>query len=435
MHRNTTAFSGEYSGHAPQMTRLPNGIRVVTDHMGHVESASIGLWIGAGARYETLAENGMSHVLEHMLFKGTKRRKARAIAEEIESVGGHMNAYTARDHTSFYAKVLKEDIPLAADLLADIVQHSIIDEMELKREREVIIQEIGQAEDTPDDIVFDHLQEAAYPDQPLGRSILGTQERVAGFTRDDVLTYLDSHYRTGNMVVVAAGNIEHDMVVRLVEELFTALPEGTARSFEAARYLAGEKHDRRQTEQLHLTLGFPGLSFDNPDYYAAQVLSTILGGGMSSRLFQEVRESRGLAYSVYSFGASHCDTGLFGIYAGTSPELAGELVNVVAGETRRMLEIAPVDEIARARAQLKAGLLMSLESTSSRIEQLGRQMLTFDRIIGVEEMVERVEAVDEAALIRVCEHMLGSGPPTVATVGPTGSLPDYDSLIRLFAGG
>lgn len=415
------------------MTRLPNGLRVVTDRMDHVESASIGVWIGTGARYETLAENGMSHMLEHMLFKGTKRRSPRAIAEEIESVGGHMNAYTARDHTTFYAKVLKEDVPLAADLLADILQNSLIDENELRREREVIIQEIGQAEDTPDDIVFDYLQEAAYPDQPLGRSILGTEQRVAGFMRDDVISYLKSCYRAQNMVIAAAGNIQHDEIVRLVEDLFIDIPQGQGRAFEPATYLAGERHERRITEQLHLTLGFPGQAFGNPDYYAAQVFSTIFGGGMSSRLFQEVREVRGLAYSIYSFGVSQCDTGLFGIYAGTSPEFAHDLVDVIASEMHQLMKAVPEEEISRARAQLKAGLLMSMESTSSRIEQMGRQMLIFDRIIDTDELVERVEAVDSSALVRVCEHMMGTGRPTVATVGPVGTLPDYDKITGLFA--
>ncbi len=405
----------------------------MTDRMDHVESASIGAWVGTGARYETLAENGMSHMLEHMLFKGTKRRNPRAIAEEIESVGGHMNAYTARDHTTFYAKVLKEDIPLATDLLADILQYSVIDEQELQRERDVVIQEIGQAEDTPDDIVFDYLQEAAYPGQPLGRSILGTEQRVAGFMREDILSYLEACYRAENIVIAAAGNVQHDEIVHLVEDLFTEIPQGQGRPFEPAIYVAEERHARRTTEQLHLTLGFHSQSFGDPDYYAAQVFSTILGGGMSSRLFQEVREVRGLAYSIYSFGAAQSDTGLFGIYAGTSPDYAHDLVAVIAQEMHQLMQTIPEEEISRARAQLKAGLLMSLESTSSRIEQMGRQMLIFDRTIDTNELVERVEAVDSAALVRVCEHMLGAGRPAVATVGPVGTLPDYEKLSELFA--
>ncbi|GER07283.1 peptidase M16 [Iodidimonas muriae] len=418
-----------------QLTKLDNGIRIVTDYMPHVASVSLGLWVDAGARYETLEENGMSHLLEHMLFKGTLRRSPRAIAEEIENVGGHLNAYTSRDHTTFYAKVLKEDVPLAMDILADIFQNSVLDSKELDREREVIIQEIGQAEDTPDDIVFDDLQEVAYPDQPLGRSILGTAERVANFKRDDVFAFLKGHYRCDNTIVAAAGNITHEDVVRLVSESLSSLPTGMPRAYEPARYGGGEKRNNRKTEQLHMTLGFPSVSFSDPDYYASQVFSTMLGGGMSSRLFQEVREERGLAYSVYSFTNSHADTGLFGVYAGTSPDMAGDLVQVIAGEMLTMTNQAPVDEIARARAQLKAGLLMSLESTSSRIEHMARQLLIFGRLISIDEMVNAVDAVDGAALVRVCERLLSDGGLSVATVGISDRLPDYDRLQALFQAG
>lgn len=415
-----------------RVTRLNNGVRVVTDAMPHLQSASVGTWIDAGARYETAEQNGISHLLEHMLFKGTARRSARAIAEEIEDVGGHMNAYTSRDHTTYYAKVLTQDVPLAVDILADILQNSRFDPVELEREQEVIVQEIGQVEDTPDDIVFDYLQERAFPDQPLGRSILGTEEQVESFDRQMLVEYLEAHYRGGNLVVTGAGNVDHDALVRLVEQGFGDLPAERRHGFAPARYEGGDKRFERDTEQLHITLGLPSLAFDDPDYYALQVFSTMLGGGMSSRLFQEVRENRGLAYSVYSFTSCHADTGLFGIYAGTGPEAAGELVEVMARETKGMCEAAPDAEVARARAQLKAGLLMSLESTSSRIEQLGRQMLIFDRILSIEEMVEQVEAVDGAAITRVCERML-SGPLTVATVGRSGTLPDYDRLETLFS--
>lgn len=415
-----------------ELTRLSNGLRIVTDRAPHVMSASVGLWIDAGSRYECEAENGMSHMLEHMLFKGTRRRSPRAIAEEIESVGGHMNAWTSRDHTSFHARVLSEDVPLAVDVLADILQHSTFDPNELDREREVIIQEIGQAEDTPDDIIFDHLQEAAYPAQPIGRSILGTAERVGAFSRDQLFGYLNRHYRADNTVIAAAGDVDHQQLVSLCAEAFSAMPTGEARGFDPAGYQGGVRHDRRKTEQLHLTLGFPGVSFDDPDYYAIQVLSTMLGGGMSSRLFQEVRENRGLAYSVYSFTGSHADTGLFGVYAGTTSDLAPEMLKVIADETLKLTEPADEAEVARARAQLKAGLLMSLESTSARIEQIGRQMLVFDRVLSLQEMVREVEAVDAAAVAAACTRMLKDGTPSIATVGRTGKLPGYQDVARLF---
>lgn len=416
-----------------RVSRLPNGLRIVTDQVPHVMSAAVGLWIDAGSRYETADENGMSHLLEHMLFKGTARRSARALAEEIEAVGGHLNAWTSRDHTSFHARVLAKDVPLAVDLLADMLQNSRFDPDELDREREVILQEIGQAEDTPDDIVFDHLQDAAFPGQPLGRPILGTAERIRAFRREDLFSYLGRNYRAGNTVLAAAGRVDHDALVALCAEAFAGLPEGGAAGFERAGYRGCARHDRRPTEQLHLTLGFPGVAFDDRDYYAAQVFSTMLGGGMSSRLFQEVRENRGLAYSVYSFTGSHADTGLLGIYAGTAPALAPEMLKVIADETLKLAEPAGEDEVARARAQLKAGLLMSLESSSARIEQIGRQILIFGRPLSLAEMVDAVDEVDAGRVAALCRRLLTEGRPAVATVGPKATrLPDHDGIRALF---
>ncbi|WP_281301298.1 MULTISPECIES: pitrilysin family protein [unclassified Iodidimonas] len=420
---------------APRLTRLSNGLRVVTDHMPSVESASIGLMVDSGARCEAASENGMSHLLEHMLFKGTARRSARDIAEEIETVGGHLNAYTSRDHTMFYAKILKNDVPLAMDILADLFLNAQIDPLELDRERDVVLQEIGQAEDTPDDIIHDYLQDVAYPDQPLGRPILGSRERVRGFQADAVKRFLKSRYRSDNTILSVAGHIDHQAVVDLAENLFAAIPTGSPTPFEPARYQGGAYHKDRETEQLHITLGFPSVSFDDPDYYASQVFSTLLGGGMSSRLFQEVREQRGLAYTVYSFLNSHVDGGLFGIYAGTSPEQAGELLQVMAGEMLAMADHAPEVEIARARAQLKAGILMSLESTSARIEHMARQYHLFDRFISPAEMVAKIEAVDARALVSVCERLLSEGALSIASVGRRGTLPDPDRVEALFKAG
>ena len=428
--RRTDALVGE-----TRCTVLDNGLRVVTDPVAGLQSASIGLWVDTGSRYETPAESGISHMLEHMLFKGTARRSARAIAEEIEDVGGHMNAFTTRDHTSFYAKVLSADIPLAVDMLADIAQHSTFAEHELTREREVILQEIGQVEDTPDDIVFDRLQETAFPDQPLGWSILGTAERVASITRDQLVDYWARQYRGGNIVLTAAGDVDHAQIVDLAAGAFAALPSGPAGVCPPASYRGGDSRDPRSAEQLHITLGLPGVAFGDDDYYALQVFSTMLGGSMSSRLFQEVRETRGLAYSIFSSASSHADTGLLSIYAGTSPEAAGTLVEVIAGELGRMTDGGTLSEpeIARARAQLKAGLLMSLESTSARIEQIGRQMLVFGRLLSVEEMVSAVDAVDAEAVARVCRRVLGDGPVSLASVGRPGTLPAPDRLHSLFA--
>lgn len=416
-----------------RVTTLSNGMRVATDAMPHVETVSVGIWVDVGARYESNDFNGLSHLLEHMAFKGTKTRSSRQIAEEIEAVGGYLNAYTSREHTTYFARVLKEDTGLALDMLSDILQNSVFDEKELAREKEVILQEIGQALDTPDDIIFDNLQATAYPDQALGRSILGTEERVRAFSPTDIRTYLDYHYRGQSMVLTAAGNVDHDELVKLAEVKFSGLRGDRTREYEAAKYEGGCHHLPKDLEQLHLTIGLPSLQFNDPDFFALQVFSTIFGGGMSSRLFQEIRENRGLAYSVYSFASSHADTGLFGIYAGTSPEMAGDLVPVIAEELHKMTGTIGEDELLRARAQLKTGVLMSLESTTARVEQLGRQLLIFDRSIPTEELIQKIDAIDEAAVKRVVEKTL-SGNITLATVGDNSRVPSFESLTGSFRG-
>lgn len=416
---------------AVQVTELANGIRVVSEEMPHLETASIGVWFDVGARYESEEENGVSHLLEHMAFKGTKRRTARRLAEEIEAVGGHLNAYTTRDHTTYYTRVMKEDVALSVDILADILQNSLFDATELAREKDVILQEIGQAHDTPDDIVFDMLQATAFPDQPLGRSILGTSARVRNFDADIVAGYMRDHYKGEGTILAAAGNISHDVLVDLATEAFASFERARDYSFEPAHYRGGESRTIRELEQLHIVLGFPGFSYDDPDYYALQVFNTICGGGMSSRLFQEVREERGLAYSVYSFSASHADAGLFGIYAGTSPELVGELLPVVAEQMNGLAEAVDEAELARARAQLKAGLLMSLESTTSRIEQLGRQMLIFNRPIPTAELMEKVDGIDATAIKNVARRILGT-KLSLAMVGPVGNLPEFPKVEAYF---
>jgi predicted Zn-dependent peptidase len=416
-----------------RITELSNGMRVATDAMPHVETVSIGIWVDVGARYESNEFNGLSHLLEHMAFKGTKTRSSRQIAEEIEAVGGYLNAYTSREHTTYFARVLKGDTDLALEILSDILQNSTFEEKELKREKEVILQEIGQALDTPDDIIFDNMQTTAYPDQALGRSILGTEERVRAFTPDNIRTYLDYHYRGQSMVLTVAGNVDHDDLVKKAEAKFSSLRSDRTRGYEAAKYKGGCHHLNKDLEQLHLTIGLPSLQFNDPDFFALQVFSTIFGGGMSSRLFQEIRENRGLAYSVYSFASSHADTGLFGIYAGTSPEMAADLVPVIADELHKMTDSISDDELSRARAQLKTGVLMSLESTTARVEQLGRQLLIFDRSIPTTELIEKIDAIDKDAVRRVLEKTL-CGDITLATVGDNSHVPSFESLQVAFKG-
>ncbi|WP_262689593.1 M16 family metallopeptidase [Kordiimonas aestuarii] len=400
-----------------EITRLPSGLRVVSESRKSIQTVAVGVWVDIGARHEPKQLNGITHCLEHMLFKGTKKRTSRDIAFEIEAVGGHMNAYTSRDNTTYYARVMKDDMALALDLLSDIVLNSTCADVELKREKEVILQEIGQAVDTPDDIVFDHLQVAAYRDQPIGRTILGEPETVRALTRGDLQSYLKANYTAANIVISAVGNLDHDKLVGMVEEKFAALEPGTPKTAEQAVYTGGRIVEKRDLEQVHIAAAWPGCSFAHPDYYALQVYSTILGGGMSSRLFQEVREERGLAYSVYSFTSSHKDTGIFGLYAGTGPDMAKDMMPVIKGEMEAVANGPTEEEFTIARAQLKSGLMMALEATTSRMEQLGRQILVFDRILPVEEMIENVEAVAKADVAQIASKIVSSNSTSVAIIG------------------
>lgn len=409
------------------VTTLPNGLTVVTERMERVETVSFGAYVATGTRNESAEENGVSHFLEHMAFKGTQRRSAARIAEEIENVGGHINAYTAREQTAYYVKLLKEDLPLGVDIIGDILTHSTFLEQEVERERGVILQEIGQANDTPDDIIFDNFQETAFRDQPMGRPTLGTESLIASMKRETMMRYMQTHYTTRNMVIAAAGNLHHDQVLDLVQEHFRDLPDHQPPARSGCTYLGGEHRESRELDQAHLVLGFPSVSYNDPAYHAVMLLSTVLGGGMSSRLFQEIREKRGLVYSVYSFALPFLDSGLFGIYAGTGEQEAAELVPVLLDELRRISQGISAEEIARARAQVKSSLLMSLESTGSRCEQIARQMQLFGRIIDTSETVAKIEAVDEAAMIRAAETLFRARP-TLATIGPVGSIPSFDAI-------
>ena len=410
-----------------RVTTLPNGLRVATDSMPGVETVSVGVWVKVGTRDETEPVNGVAHLLEHMAFKGTERRSAQKIAEEIEAVGGYLNAHTAREYTAYYVKVLKEDVALAVDLLADILQHSVFAEDELARERAVVIQEIGQANDTPDDIIFDHFQEAAFPGQALGRPVLGTEETVAAMPRETVAGYMRKNYTPERMVVAAAGRIDHERFVELIAEAFDALPGGAPESPAPALYAGGERREARELEQVHLVLGFPGVPYADPDHYAQSLLSTLLGGGMSSRLFQEVREKRGLAYSIFSFASPYTDCGLFGVYAGTGPDAAAELLAVVCDEVRGIGKSVSEEELERARAQGRAAVLMTRESTSARCEQLGTQLLIFGRPIPVSEITAKINGVDCAAIARVAQK-LTVGKPSFAALGPLSAVEDYERL-------
>src|SRR3954454_17178096 len=370
-----------------KVTRLPTGLTVVTDSMPHLQTASLGVWVGSGSRDEEPHEHGISHLLEHMAFKGTKRRTARQIAEEVEQVGGDLNAATSSETTAYFASVLKADMPLAVDVLSDSLANPTFDAAELKREQNVIVQEIGASEDNPDDLVFDYLQSTAFPNQPIGRPILGTRDTVCSFRDTNLRTYLARNYRGPDMVFAATGAVEHGSVVAEVERRFGQFNGPAAPLPLPASFGGGTRLEARDLEQVHIALALEGLSQKHADYFSLQVFVNVLGGGMSSRLFQEVREKRGLCYTISAFHMPYSDTGLFGLYAGTDETDAPELMRVAIGEIANATETLSDTEVARAKAQLKAGLLMALESSEARVGQLARQMLSYVRPIPLEEIV------------------------------------------------
>jgi predicted Zn-dependent peptidase len=415
-----------------EITKLENGLIVATDPMPHLESAALGVWVNCGPRHETAEQAGLSHMLEHMAFKGTLTRSAKDIATEIEEVGGDLNAYTSREQTAFHARVLKENVDVALDLISDILINPVFDEGELEREREVILQEIGQSRDTPDDLIFDHLQEACYPGQSMGWPIFGAEKTVSAFSREDLKSYMAAYYRAGGMMMIASGALGHAQLVDAAGTLFQRLKAGEAPEAEPARFVSGEIRDEQDLEQAHLAFAFPGVSSTDPDAVTAQVFATALGGGMSSRLFQEAREKRGLCYSIYAFAQSHRDSGVIGIYAGTGEDKAGDVTPLIAAEIEAMAKGATEEEAARARAQLRASLLMALESPASRCERIAGHLLNFGRVLSTKEMTARVDAVDAAALRRFATKLCERGGPTMASVGPVGRLESLERFSRRF---
>jgi hypothetical protein len=400
-----------------RLTTLSNGFRIITDSIPTVETASVGVWIGAGSRNETVYNNGVAHFLEHMAFKGTTTRSAYEIARAIEDVGGYLNAYTSREITAYYARVLKQDVGLAIDILGDILQNSTFAEEELLKERDVILQEISQSKDTPDDVIFDYFQETAYPNQPLGRTILGPEKNVSCMTRNTLMEFMQTHYNPSQMVFAAAGNISHEEIVEKVQGHFHLKKNNTPSLQEPALYQGGTFQETRELEQLHLILGVQGISTHHKDFYTATIYSTLLGGGMSSRLFQEVREKRGLAYSIYSFSSSYRDSGVFGVYAGTSKKEGPQVIQVVKDELHKSTHTLSEEEVNRAKSQLKAGLLMGMESTSHRAKTLAQQLLTFGKTITPEEIVQKIEAPSLEEIQDFAKNILES-TFTFAAVGP-----------------
>ena len=411
-----------------QIHTLSNGFRVVTEHMAGLKSASLGIWVGAGGRHERLEQNGIAHFLEHMAFKGTKKRNSLQIAEAIEDVGGYINAYTSREMTAYYVRVLEPDVPLAMDVISDIVLNSIFDSAEVEIERGVILSEIGQSLDTPDDVIFDWLQEVSYPDQPLGRTILGPEERVRSFTRDDLHAFVKEQYTPDHMVLSAAGAVDHDQLVKMAEVAFGGLEQRATRVLQPAVYKGGEHRVIKDLEQAHFAMAFETASYRNDEIYTAQVFSLALGGGMSSRLFQEIREKRGLCYTIYAQAGAYVDTGSLTIYAGTSGTDLAELSMLCIDELRRSADDMSEAEINRARVQMKAGMLMGLESPSSRCERLARMVMIWGRVPGLDEVVNKIDAVDTGAVVEYAARLCASGVPSLALYGPVVAAPNVSVL-------
>jgi len=400
--------------------RLPNGIVVLTEQIPHVKSVAVGLWVRVGSRDEPARRAGTSHFIEHMLFKGTQRRSAEEIARAIDAVGGTLDAFTSRESTCFYAKVLGEHLPLAVDLITDLLLHSRLDSDDIERERQVILQEIKMVEDDPGDLVHDLLAGALWGDHPLGRPVLGNRQTLEAIGREDILAHLRDFYQPDRVIVAAAGDVDHGRLLDLLGDASRdwrgkALPANT--STPAARIAVAR--DGRDSAQIHLCLGVEAMPYADPDRYAIYLLNAILGSSMSSRLFQEVREKRGLAYSIYSYQQAYRDAGLFVIYAGTGPETYQQVVDLIWGECRRLRD-DPVDveEFQRAKAQLKGNLLLGLESTNNRMTRLAKMEFYFGRTFDLDEIIHGIEAVTPETFRNVARRLFGADAYTLTTIGP-----------------
>ncbi len=410
-----------------RLTTLPNGFRIVTEAMPGLKSASVGIWITAGGRHERAEQNGIAHFLEHMAFKGTEQRTSLQIAEAIEDVGGYINAYTSREMTAYYARVLEADVPLALDVIGDIVANPAFDPAEVETERGVILQEIGQSLDTPDDIIFDWLQEASYPDQPFGRTILGPEERVGAFSASDLRGFVAEHYSPDRMILSAAGAVDHDAIVAQAEAMFGDRAPSSPLALHPAAFRGSERREVKKLEQAHFALAFDAPGYRSPDVWTAQIYAMAMGGGMSSRLFQKIREERGLCYSIFAQSGAYEDAGQITIYAGTSDREIGDLATLTVDEMRRAAGDMTEAEVARARTQMKAGMLMGLESPSSRAERLARLLSIWGRVPDLDEAVSHIDAVTTADVRRYGAEVLGAGT-ALALYGPVKKAPGLEEI-------
>lgn len=413
---------------------LPNGVRVLTEAVPQFASTTVGIWVENGSRYEEASQNGISHFLEHLFFKGTERRTAKAIAEDIDAVGGVINAFTGKEYTCYYAKVLTADLPLAFDVLSDIFLHSTFDPGEIDRERSVILQEISEVEDSPDDHIHDLFSTAFWSDHPLARPICGTAETVGAMHRDDFLRFVERRYRPDRLIVAAAGGVEHDWLVERVAAAFGGLAGASPRPVQPAPVVhPGLRVFTKDLEQVHMHLGMPALRQDDERRYAAFVMNTALGGGMSSRLFQEVREKRGKAYSIASYLSSFHDAGYLAVYAGMAAECAGEVLEVIAAELARMraggLEAA---ELARSKSQIKGNMLLALESSDSRMSRIAKNEIYFGRDVAPEEVAARIDAVTGEDVVALARDVLRGDQVGAVLLGDLGDHP-VDGGVLLFS--
>jgi predicted Zn-dependent peptidase len=403
---------------------LPNGLRLLTERMPHVRSVSIGVWLARGSRHEPQEQSGIAHFVEHMLFKGTATRSAEDIAQTIDSIGGQMDAFTAKEYASYYIKVLDEHLPLAVDVLADIVRRPALTEDDIEREKKVVLEEIKMVEDTPDDLVHELFTENFWVNHPLGRPILGTRETVEGLTQERLRRYFNGVYTAPNMIIAAVGNVEHEQVRDLVEASFGTLSSDSQNLSSAPPRVEPRIIIRnKELEQSHVCLGTSSYQQDHEDRYSSYVLNTVLGGSMSSRLFQNVREKRGLAYAVFSGLSAYRDAGSMTIYAGCANHAIGELIDVVVAELKRLKdEPFPESELRRAKDHLKGSLMLNLESTSSRMSHLARQEIYFDRQFGLDETLEGVERVTQEDMQRVARDLLKDGALAATVLGAVNGL-------------
>jgi len=401
-------------------TVLPNGIRVLTEQMPHVRTAAMGIWVGAGSRYEPAPQHGITHFLEHLFFKGTERRSALEIAQAVDDMGGQMNAFTDREQTVFYVKVLSTHLEPAVEICADMLLHSTLAPESVERERQVIIEEIKSYEDSPDELVQDLFAQTVWNGHPLGRPVIGTLATISRLTRDDCLAHVQRYYRAANVVVAVAGEIEHERVVDLISRYFAAW-DGVVEPVAAdpPLGLADVATRFKETEQVHLCLGVQGLAHDDERRYTLSVLDTLFGGGMSSRLFQEIRERRGLVYTIGSYGASYRDGGLFVIYAGMSPSAGPEVITLTFDEIEKLKQEPPsAAELARAKESLKGSLMLGLESTGSRMTMLARSEVYYNRQITLDELIARIDAVTADEVRQMVIDLFHPSRLSMAAIGP-----------------